>query len=1092
MKLTTEQDRAVRSWQRGDVCVVAGPGSGKTRVLVERLRWLIIDREVPPERVLAITFTEKAAREMRARLVSERGASAGQKLLFEAAQVSTIDAFCNRLLRENALEAGIDPGFEILEEDEGRDLLAQSVERVLDEAFVGASEAARSFLASYAPAASRSGRAGQTDLVSDLAGLVRQIRSYAGEPAMHYPAPSLDELGNALRQLAGLTRRSDLSGLADRLQAVAPDTAGEVESLLREIRQAMVGMRKAGRIKRLVALIKDDLLPACSAAACGAARRAPRDWLLGATRRILEEFSAAKDAAGRLDFDDVLAKAAEVLASDDRPEMRFEHVLVDEFQDTNPLQIRLVERLLAAHGGAPPTCFVVGDINQSIYGFRHADQNVFREYREQVAAGGGEVIHLLENFRSRSDVLEAVHRILPGGNESGIEPHRLASANRFPPKDEPSVSVQVAAHGGESSFEQECKLLAIRLKALMASLRIADRSTAEIRSRSLQWRDIAVLVRTHDRVARLAAVLRQIGVPCRAGGGQRLFHAPETAELAALLRVVRNPRDEISLATALKSPFCGIDDAALLRLKHGRQNLFEALEGERLRADLVGEDAAGRLGQFRKLLQTCRADRATVPVRILLARAVSDCGYREFLANREDGLEAAANLDRLLEWIGSRCRQGADSLDEVSAALDAAIESGVSPGGTADHGRSGQAVEILTMHAAKGLEFPVVALMSMQSEASGTPPGLLFSVEHGIGARWTDPQASSPAPDAAYRFALADMRRRDQAESHRLLYVAMTRAEEHLVLSAAFPGAPQRRHWCKALFNGLGINPKEIPSSPEEDRLAGGLRFRYRHATEPLGIASATGDGSATVGPAILRPRAPSAQADFSATVTSVAVFAECPRKYFLSRYLGLEEARQSTDAPDWAEDDENLRPDGMDASEFGTQVHEYLADRSKEAPAEVRELADKFKSHALGRRAARAEWSMKEMGFVFAVGDSLLRGAIDLLFEEGGERILVDYKTDRVPPGGMRQAARKYSSQLQLYAAGLAKSRQPADRAVVFFLRRGAPVDIDIGQEALAASAELARQFFDAQSRHEFPTRAGPHCGSCPHLEKACPVTLP
>ena len=430
--------------------------------------------------------------------------------------------------------------------------------------------------------------------------------------------------------------------------------------------------------------------------------------------------------------------------------------------------------------------FVVGDINQSIYGFRHADQNVFRQYRESLEEQGGDVIRLLDNFRSRPDVLAAAHRVLPGGAASGVEAHRLVSANRFHDRAEPCVEVQVIAGGGGNALEWEAGWLARRLHALKRVLRVADRHMGGQGSRPLEWRDIAVLVRTHNRAARFAAALRRLGVPCRTSGGRGLFDAPETAELAAFLGVVRNPRDEISLAAVLKSPFCGIDDAVLLRLKRANNKLFEALA--RAGSDDIGLDghSSERLVRFRQLLATSRADRATVPVRSLVARAVSSCGYRTYLARREEGQEALNNVDRLLEWIGRREEQRAESLDGVSAALDRALDSSPPADQAPDHSASGQAIEILTMHAAKGLEFPVVALASIQSEARGPVPGLVFSPEHGIGARWRAPAGGDAIADSAYRLVSAEAKRSEREESDRLLYVAMTRAEEHLLLSASF------------------------------------------------------------------------------------------------------------------------------------------------------------------------------------------------------------------------------------------------------------------------------------------------------------------
>ncbi len=1093
MLLSPDQDRAVRSWQRGDICVVAGPGSGKTRVLVERLRWLIVDREVPPESILAITFTEKAAYEMRSRLVGEGQPSRAVREKFEAARVSTIDAFCHRLLKENALQAGIDPGFEVLDDAEARDLLRGAIVQTLDEAFAEGGASLRAFLAAYATTAPRSPKGDPLSLIDDLAQLARSVRSYGSEPFLQEPESPRAALAGALRELAAAKQLDRLADIACRTEEAADGDPGTLAAVLEEAERVMKAERiqKRGKIKSVVARVR-DLLPACKAAAAAAANRAAREWLLRTLRRTLAAFAQAKAAAGRMDFDDILAGAADLLAAADGPTLAFQHVLVDEFQDTNPLQIRLVERLLAAHGSKPPVRFVVGDINQSIYGFRHSDQNVFREYRQGIEVGGGEVIRLSENFRSRQEVLDAVHRILPGGKASGVERHSLRSGNRFPDKAEPSVEVQILVDGGERTLEQEGLWLAQRLHELKRGLRPASRDGAEVRSRSLEWGDVAILVRTNDRAARIASALRAAGVPCQAGGGQRLFRAPETAELAAFLRILRNPRDEVSLAATLKSPLCGIDDATLLRLKRDRANLSEALTDDEPAALALGADAESRLRRFRGMLSDCRTDRATVPVRFLLARAIATCGYRSYLARREDAPQALANVDRLLEWIGRREMQGTASLDAVSEALDRAIEAGLPSKEVPDGAASRQAVQVLTMHGAKGLEFPVVALASLQSSARGPSQGLLFSPDHGIGARWRRPFEGGPEPDSSYRLTKLDLQRREREEADRLFYVAMTRAEEHLILSSSFRGVAKRLNWCKPVFARLGLHPNEEPGKDADDRSAGLARFRHaKAAAEPP--RSEQGNGAAALGlPEVLLPLAPSAQADYVATVTDVTTFSQCPRRYFLSRYLALERGSQAIPSLEEPRERESAPRDGMDAAEFGTEVHRHLAGLLDDPPPEVRRVAACFFRHELGRRAAGAPRVQKEMSFVFAVGEHLLRGTVDLLFEEGGERILVDYKTDRTAPERLAAAARRYAAQLQLYAAGLAKAGKPVDRAAVFYLRPGTPVDIDVGAAALAGARSLVGRFFEAQARHDYPTRPGARCRRCPHYRADCPAEIP
>ncbi len=1089
MQLTPEQLRAVQSWQRGDICVVAGPGSGKTRVLVERLRWLIVERQVRPERILAITFTEKAALEMHSRLVGESRRASEDRSLFESAQISTIDAFCSRLLRERALEAGVDPGFEILDAGEADELLAEAIEQALDEAFGKSGPELAAFLASYAPSAARSAGEDTSSIHRDLADLVYRIRSYGRKPFITNPQPHLDALADALRSLSQIQLSEGVARAADEARLAAAEGNSGCAAKLESVATLLQPVQRRGAAKELVGEIKDVLFPACRAAVVSAANEPARKWLRRLARRTLAKFAAAKRASGRLDFDDALALAADLLASPDCPALGFEHILIDEFQDTNPLQVRLVDRLLDAHGDRRPVRFVVGDINQSIYGFRHADQNVFRQYRERVERNGEDVIRLLDNFRSRPEVLAAVHRLLPGGNSSGVESHRLNAAYQFHPKESACLEVQIVCDAGSESRTQEALRLAHRLHALKAELRVADRQAGGS-TRGLRWGDVAVLVRTHAAGAVIAGVLRRQGIPCLTGTDRGLFNAPETAELAAFLRVVRNPRDEISLAAVLKSPFCGITDAALLRIRLLFGNLSEALATDSPEAAGLDSDEAGRLERFSNHLARCRSDRAAVPPRFLLARSVAECGYRSFLARQEESDVALARVDQLLEWIARKERHGLASLDAISAALDRALEAQRPEEAAPEGAENAEAVQVLTMHAAKGLEFPVVVLAALQSRPPAQQPGLLFSEDHGIGARWRGTFDGSPLPDAAFARTNADIAERERTEAERLLYVAMTRAEEHLILSASYSGAAQKSGWAKTIFDRLGIDPKEAPTEGPEEQTAGDVKFLYSktagkapdsqgHAAEALAV------------PEVLEPLAPAAQADYSAAVTSVSLFAECPRKYFLSRYLGLETDYLGEGPADDHHDDRGLRRsrDDIDPSLFGQQVHEHLAEQLQDPSPAVQALAQRFSDHELGLRAERARRIDREMAFVFTLGDYLLRGTVDLLFEEGGERILVDYKTDNRPASELEASAKQYAAQLQLYAAGLTKAQTPVDRAVVFYLRHGTPIDIDTSHAALEGAKRLVEDFFAAQRSQAYPLSEGERCRHCPHFKRTCPA---
>ncbi len=1088
MRLTEDQRRAVQSWQRGDICVIAGPGSGKTRVLVERLRWLVLERGAEPERILAITFTEKAALEMRARLVGEASLAGEPTDRLEAVQVSTIDAFCNRLLREHAALAGIDPGFEILDEQEARQMLNAAVAEALDWEFRKRNRALAQFLQCYSGGSSSAPGA----VLEGLSSLATQVLSHGRDPFLARRKGPWHALSRALEELAEAKRAPKLAATAASIRKARVRNRGRLGGLGRRAASDVRPFVRRGKHKDLVSRVKYELLPACETAAAGESNRTARACLLRILRRALRRFKAAKQSQSRMDFDDTLAQAAKLLGSSKPPSLGYEHILIDEFQDTNPLQIRLVRRLLKAHGPLRPVRFVAGDVNQSIYGFRHAVREVFQDYRAGVEENGGQVVQLLDNFRSRPEILAAVHRILPGGGDSGVEKHRLRAAGQFPPKRVPCVELLIAAETGPERLRAEGGALAARLRSLHGSLQVADQSVPG-GARALRWGDVAVLARTHAVASAVAAQFRREGVPCVTATTRGLFDAPVTAEVAAFLRALRNPRDEISLTAVLKSPLCGISDSAILQLRLHSNNLADSLDAE---AENTGLDSgeALRFERFRLEFTRCREDRATVPAGPLLARALAAFGYRAALNAGDDEDQAADRLDQLLDWIGRQHMHGLHSVSEVSAALDTALKEKPPAEAAPTHGTA-DAVQVLTMHAAKGLEFPMVALVSLNTPVRRRRPGMLFSNRHGIGAYWTTP-GGGRQPDAAYARTVADLARREAQEEERLLYVAMTRAEEHLILSASFTGKPMLSGWLKLVCPGLGVTRKSLlaAGSGETTVPAGNeLRFLFRKTSGPPSQPAPAASPLALTPSQVLLPREAEAQADYAASVTSVALYAECPRKYFLSRYLGLgSEEWRGSEAREAEEPQRHRRRQDPDPSEFGRLVHAYLAGDRDGAKPSVRALARKFERHELGKRASAA-WSVeRETEYVFTVGGHVLRGIIDLLFEDGEGRVLVDYKTDRRSRSRLRESALKHAEQLQLYSAGLRSGGRPVDRAVVFYLRHGVAVDIDIGDAALAGAREQVTSLFRAQATQSFPLREGAHCRHCPHFRKGCPATGP
>jgi ATP-dependent helicase/nuclease subunit A len=998
-----------------DLCVVAGPGSGKTTVLVERFRRLVIEAGIPPARILAITFTEKAATNMKQKLAEALHDRPGDRRQLERAWVSTVHGFCMRLLRENAVFAGIDPDFRVMDERQTAALQAVVVNTALDALFEESPDTMRRLMKGLANANVGAAVLEIYDAVRASGVPLEALRSFPA-PAV----PSFDELLHRARAL----RVDEVTAWAAR-HAQSRNHFQALDNFqcnLRRLKRNTPLYEQAQQLKELVEPVYRRVLTEYYAT--------ERATLVDVLLRFESLYRERKQAQAALDYSDLEDFTVRLLEDNaavrERVCAQFDQVLMDEFQDTNGLQAKLLELV------RPPNRFyAVGDINQSIYGFRHAEPDVFRRYRAEVQR----VAELTENWRSRPDILKAVSTVLRDAD--GIEERPLIAGREFAPKTEPSVELLVT-RAPEADR-------ALELEAQWVARRILDCGRA--------FGDVAVLLRNSEVISAFTDAFDGTGIPYLVSRGKGFYDSREVVDLVHLLRVLVNPRDEISMAAVLRSPLVEISDEALLRFKLETDG-FDPAEREKLE-------------RFENQLRVWRAARDYTSFDRLLARAIDESGYPF-----EPGSRAGANIEKFLAMAreASSRLTLAEFVDELEMARasdprepDAPPEDSVN------------AVRILTVHAAKGLEFPVVFLAAMHKGIDTSLGSLSYSPRLGLGARWRNPVTGEDKDDLFQHAIRQERKQRETEEGNRLLYVAMTRAEEHLVLSySRTDTAP--KNWAGTVEQALGLDL--LPDGVARVVDAGFPLRVLCTAERPQRAPRAEVAESRELAIRVPRP-AMTDQHDSNATVTAVTMFDNCPRRWFLASCQPLPNGRGS----------ETLLQsrDHQGAVEIGLQVHALLAGTPlPDAAPESLEMADRFHRSPLGRRAARATRIEREYDFLLAVEDVILRGQIDLWFEEAGELILVDYKTDRVT------SAEAYATQLRLYALALERiaGRLP-DHAYVYLLRPDVAVPVDLSPLFLHAAAALVRDFREAQSQLEFPLKEGEQCFRCPWFRGLCPSRM-
>ncbi|MBZ5593641.1 MAG: UvrD-helicase domain-containing protein [Acidobacteriia bacterium] len=1074
MDFTPRQLDAIDISKAGqDTCVVAGPGSGKTRVLVERYRRLV-EAGCAPQRILAITFTEKAARNMKERLVDAFRTMPERRRELEQANISTVHGLCARLLRENSVAAGIDPEFRVLDARQATIMQRESANDVLDRMFADEPESMRRLMHGLAsPELARE--------IPDVYDAMRSADVRAAELRGFAPrgATGFKELRDALAEVARQkpsgwnpsqsTRLREVVESAARLAAL-PDGPITVEHfrVIAEFPTNLRGLKQRNAIADHLMKIKDEIVPKLYRTLLTEYYASEHDTLIALVESFDQLYGERKRAIGVLDYSDLEAFAVRLL--EENPEVRgrvrnqFQYVLMDELQDTNGQQSRLIELLRA-----PGVFFAVGDVNQSIYGFRHADPGVFRAYRDEVEREGKHSVELLENWRSRAGILCAVETVLH--HAPGIEERRLIAAKKFSPKSEASVEVIAGiADTADAALDLEARWVARRILDVNGSL--------SLESGPAGYGDMAVLVRNSEVIPSFTRAFEKAGIPYLLNQGKGFFETREVVDLMNLLRAIDNPRDETSLAGVLRSPYAGVSDEALLRLKM-TGNLGSALRRIAHTGTPFSDGDLLKLRRFHELLLRWREARDLAGFDRLLMRAIDETGCAP-----EPGSRAAANVEKFLAMAREASRRItlAEFVEELQMMRDADARDADAPPEDAVN-----AVRIMTVHAAKGLEFPVVFLAALHKGMQQGVGSLAFSPRIGLGAQWLNPATGERKRDWFLKHIEEEAKQRETEEGNRLFYVAMTRAEEHLVFSYSSFG--KRKEWAAALEGAVGLDLGVPAQRVQPIQAPNGESFPLRvFASNQAPEFREPAEQKAAAAPieVVARPAAGD-QYDFAANVTSVALYAHCPRRYYLERYLGWR-----GNSPRKLQIAEEEDPgDEVDASQFGLEVHALLAGQPVEpASAEARKLVEAFHASELGRRAARASRIEREFDFVMAMENVVLRGQIDLWFEEGGELVLVDYKTDDIKARDAASRAQFYAPQLRLYARALERiaGRSPA-KGFLYFLRPGVAWPVSLEQTLLDNPEELVRDFRDAQGTLDFSLHEGEHCTRCPYFRGLCPA---
>jgi ATP-dependent helicase/nuclease subunit A len=1101
VKLNPEQRAAVDA--RGLVFVSAGAGTGKTRVLVERFARAVCDEGVDVESILVITYTEKAAGELRSRIragLVERGRPDLARAL-DGAWISTIHGFCHRLLRSHPFPAGVDPRFRVLDESQGRVLRGEAFEAALT-AFCANDDPARlRLLAVY----------GADGLRRMLTGVYETLRSAGRELVLELgDVPELETRVQELREAARCLAEDSGGSETQR------DTAAEMLVLLE-------ADTRAERLCDLGDLLARGERAATYEEARRAVEQAALDELAAADRELLQElltafaaaYQEAKDRESALDFEDLQLRARDLLRDDEairaREQLRFSAIMVDEFQDTNRLQCELID-LIAGNGVER---FFVGDEFQSIYGFRHADVQVFRERRADAADG---VLPLTMNYRSRPEVLAVVNHLF--GGDFGDEFQPLTASGEFPdPVFGAPVELLVTDKASYADSpvhwrRGEARAIARRIRELIDA---GDATPAEI----------VLLFAAGTDAEWYEEELRALGIATYRGTGRGYFGQQQVVDLLSYLRLLRNRYDDEALVSVLASPLVGVSNDALVLLRRAapKRPLFVALERE-LPATLPERDVQ-LLRAFRQRYDRLTAASSRLSLERLCERVVAEHDYDLAVLAQWDGRRRYANLRKLARLARSYEElRGPDVEGFVRFVRDQEAVGARELEAVAEE-EGGDAVRLLTIHAAKGLEFKVVVVADAGRDRAPPASDEILALSDGrFGFRVADPVTSERRGAYAYEEVKEARKAEERAERLRLYYVAMTRAIDRLIVSGSIDAARTAdettpigwvlgRLEARAEIEGAAGDPIELERQGARvilrvDRFADTPAAAEEPAVPEDGQLSLFAeDGGAALPalvpalPPLVEVPAPPLHRVRRLSFSALALFERCSYRYYAERVIGMRPTDVRAAAPGTT---------GLAATEIGDAVHRLLELVNLEEPLppddlvglvrnwyprvndeELERIAGFVRSYCeseLARRVGSLAGARPERPFAFEHDGVLLRGRLDVLQLEGDRAVVVDYKTNTLEEGSPEEIVEHdYRLQRLVYALACFRAGAEQVEVVYHFLERADAVVSTVFERAQVPDleAELSAAIALINAGDFRPTPDDFVCAGCPALDVVC-----
>ncbi|SHD77652.1 UvrD-helicase domain-containing protein [Schnuerera ultunensis] len=781
MNNTKEQNLSITTIDR-NLAVNAGAGTGKTKVLTERYIYILehgdLEKGKEVESIVAITFTKKATQEMKERIREgiKKRFSLGERWIryyrdMEKANISTIHGFCGNILRDNSLNAGVDPMFTILDQGEADILLEDTILEELIQS-IEEDEKIYNLVKVF-------NRDDLDKVVFEIKAIYNKIRTvgYSFEEVRDMTLSYISSIQlnpahiryikESFIYLMGKSRKNskiDKLRTDDIWLSFYKDNYPEEEliSILEYLYDNIgTNSKEADRIEGLKDTINNVFL----------IKEKEYLWLYQGLFKLLIEidrkYSVKKNELGSLDYDDLQILVLKLLDDESirkKYQNKFKYIMVDEFQDTNELQKKIFYKLCSKDEILDRNnLFVVGDPKQSIYGFRGADLQVFYHVMEDIEKiSNQKTINLNKNFRTVDTILEFVNSLfdkLMGTRYVSLKNHHV-SKNKIDveilEKEDLIAPPNISKRDYNTYYES--RLIASRIKEL-------------VEEGQFNYGDFALLFRASTMDYIYEEALMEYGIPYYNIGGKGFYHGQEIIDLMNGLKATSNRYDTISTIGFLRSPMVGLSDKTLYWLLRHRENcLFETLDVD---VEYIGEDEKNKIKDVKKLLKGLMVKKGLYGVYPLLMELIKKTYYMESLMLYHGGRQLVSNVYKFIELALDFDRNTSGSLEDFIDHVERLKDTDESQAKI--HSEDADVVKLMTIHKSKGLQFPVVVIPQMSRGFNYQQPYILLDKDKGVGFKY---DKKSPF----YNKIKEDIKANEDEENKRLLYVAMTRAEKRLLL----------------------------------------------------------------------------------------------------------------------------------------------------------------------------------------------------------------------------------------------------------------------------------------------------------------------